>query len=139
MEEIMLVDSMIADLWSEASCKEEVTNNPDVEAFKAALESLDGIKRTLLSLQCKNGRELVIGGGDNGYVVYVAFSEMEFWNLLSTADQVELVYVTAGGQRGDYAARYVVDKERAFEAGVSFIQDGGLAKSLNLLRIDGHL
>lgn len=60
----MLVDSMIADLWNEASCKEEVINNPDVEAFKAALESLDGIKRTLLSLQCKNGRELVIGGGE---------------------------------------------------------------------------
>lgn len=130
LETLILVVNMITDLWSGASCEHEINNNPDVEAFRGALDSLDGIKRTLLSLQSENGRQLVIGGGDNGYVAYVAFSDLEFWNLLSAIDQGELVYVTAGGQQGDYASRYVVDRQRAFEAGVSFMQDGGLAKNL---------
>jgi hypothetical protein len=95
----MQIDRMTVDLWRGTKCEQEEIRDPRVEEFTLALDSLDGGTRTILCLYCANGHQLVIGGGDNGYIVDVAFSEMEFWNLLSDVDRGQPIQVTAGGNR----------------------------------------
>jgi hypothetical protein len=126
----MAVERMTFDLWCGIKCKEELVCNPGVEQFERALQGLDGNKRTLLCLESAKGPQLVVGGGDGGYIVYIAFSDMEFWNLLSDIESDERVLITAGGQQGDYPLRQVVDKQRAYQAGVAFLRHGGLAENL---------
>jgi hypothetical protein len=126
----MPVEQMTVDLWCGVKCKQELVRNPSVEQFESALRSLDGNKRTLLCLESATGPQLVVGGGDGGYVVYLAFSDAEFWNLLSEIESDERVLVTAGGQQGDYPLGQVVDRQRAYQAGIAFLRHGGLAENL---------
>jgi hypothetical protein len=126
----MPVERMTVDLWCGIKCKEELVCNPSVEQFEHALQGLDGNKRTLLCVESAKGPQLVVGGGDGGYVVYIAFSDMEFWNLLSDIESDERVLITAGGQQGDYPLSRVVERQRAYQAGIAFLRHGSLAEEL---------
>jgi hypothetical protein len=126
----VLVERIIADRWHGPQCDEVVIQNPTEQDFIRTLDALDGLERTLLCLEASNGRQLVIGGGDGNYVVYAAFSEHEFWNLLADISESRTIMVVAGGQKGDFAARRVVDRMRARKAGISFMHEGELDQSL---------
>ena len=126
----MLVERIIADRWNGLQCDELVIQHPTEDDFIRALDALDGVERTLLCLEASNGRQLTIGGGDGNYVVYAAFSEHEFWNLLSNVSENQTIMVVAGGQKGDFAARQVVDRASAQIAGIAFMRQGELDQSL---------
>ena len=126
----MLVERIVADRWHGTRCEEHVIQGPSLEDFLRAFEALDANERTMLCLYLSNGRQLTFGGGNGKYVVYASMSEDEFWNLISDAEENQVIILNAGGQEGDFPARQIVDEERARRAGIAFMRDGELDESL---------
>lgn len=127
----MIVERLITDRWSGIQCEEDIVENPSITNFVAALHALNACNRTMLCLEGKNGRQLTIAGGDGKYIVYCAFSDSEFWNLISDSSRTERVMLNTGGQEGDYPARQIVDQDHAQRAGIRFMEKGELDSNLH--------
>lgn len=91
-----------------------------------ALEQLDGETFTLLTIGGDGEQHMGIGGGKGRYVVYATFDNEEFWNLLCAQPREGVIFLTAGGQEGDFPARQVVDLEQARAAAQTFLLHGQL-------------
>jgi len=113
--------------------------------IRAALESLDGQRRTLIILRNNDNANLVVGGGQSHeYVVYATFDNQSFQILARNLKSKSMVTVNAGGQVGEYPARWVVGIGDATQAALRFAADGVLDPSLtwetrNLFQINGGM
>jgi hypothetical protein len=96
---------------------------PDPEQIARLINRLDGRTRTLVMLH-RAGSVLAVGGSQTGMVVYIEDSGGRFWQLRSADVSDELVQMVAGGQPGEYAARFVTSRADAIRAATEFAATG---------------
>jgi len=123
--------ALYADDWKGASDEGNENFHPDEGLIKAALERLDGRRRTLVMLRNDGDAHLAVGGGEGGkYVVYGTFDNLLFQVLVRNVDSDLTVTVNAGGQAGEYPERWVVGIDDAMQAAIGFALNGILDPSL---------
>ena len=110
------------DHWRGVSCDEICIESPQDADVTRAIEALDAISRTTLTLE-RAEASMTVGGGQGRYVVFVTVGDdEEFWNLLSDADAAGVVMINIGGQEGDFPASHVVNREKAVRAALCFLE-----------------
>lgn len=74
---------------------------------------------------------MAVGGSAvTGLVLYATFDNRTFWQLVGDSNHGGVVGVMAGGQLGEYRARYLVDVVKALAAVTRFTHDGALAPDM---------
>lgn len=110
---------------------ETVVGEPTVEDVEAAVRSLDGVQRTLVTLAGPPPAWMGIGGGAEGqFVVFATFDNEAFEQVVSPTSGIETICLVAGGQPGDYPRRHVVTFDAALQAATTFAAEGSLAPTL---------
>jgi hypothetical protein len=105
--------------------------DPSTASVLERIDALDGRARTLVTVLSGDAHAAVGGSVETGVVLYVTFDGVTF-HLLSRGDgSSDPVRVTAGGQEGEYAARFVVDVELARRAMTAFVSDDVLDSELH--------
>jgi hypothetical protein len=128
----VFVNQITADNWSNEVTNDEVIISPTVADLHRVIDLLDADVRTSVFLYGDNGAYLAIGGGNGQYIVYVAPSDKQFWNLTSNeADESEMISLVVGGQESEYDARQIVTKDIAIKAAESFFTKGDIDPSLH--------
>ncbi|EJK84360.1 hypothetical protein G6L94_00725 [Agrobacterium rhizogenes] len=91
---------------------------PDADVNMALdwFSKLDGKRHTLMSLERKDGWQLMIGGGPLRYVVTLGndIDNLTLENM--SGNQSTMVELCAGGQYGDYPETICVNPEQAANA-----------------------
>ena len=123
----MFASVLYADRWDGVIDKGTEIKSPSVADIERAVHTLDGEEYTLVTVEAEGETHLAVGGGIAGrYVVYATFDNMTFHNLLGPGDKSDTVYLTAGGQEGDYPGNSIVDLETALAAALTFAESGKL-------------
>lgn len=89
-----------------------------------AIAMLDGVSRTLVTLEVDDDHHMGIGGGHEQYVVYMTVDNLSFKNLVRADAEGPLVTLMCGGQEGEYPARQCVDQATATRAAQTFAETG---------------
>jgi hypothetical protein len=100
----------------------------DVEA---ALRALDGSTATLVVIAAASGQTLTVGGGPALFVAEVAVSDTERWCIIDPGRPKGIVYLTVGGQLGDFPALLCVGIAPVMRAARAFVLDGQRATSVD--------
>ncbi|MFS8051103.1 hypothetical protein [Rhizobium sp. BR 314] len=88
----------------------------DVKVVLDWLSRLDGKQHTLLSLERKDGWQLMVGGGPFRYVVTLG-SDIDNMTLENpSGNQSTMVELCAGGQYGDFPETICVNPEQVASA-----------------------
>lgn len=125
------VGYLLADKWDGVYYTEEKVILPTILDINRVVEALDAQIRTQVLLFSSADAYLSIAGGAGQYVSYAATSDGLLWNLLSSNDDDKsTILLTTGGQKGDFAARQVVDKGRALQAARTYYLTGQLDPQL---------
>lgn len=99
--------------------------------IEAAINQLDGQRKTLLTLETEGETHMAIGGGGNGqYVVYVTFDNESFHYVVEPANASQEQTLIVGGQAGDYPRKLCVDKAAAIQAAKTFAERGTMDGSV---------
>lgn len=115
---------LMTDSWHGVMCDEICVESPTAAAVTQAIEALDAVTRTALTLH-RGSASISVGGGRGLYVIFVALGDEEqFWNLLSESAETGVIMINIGGQEGDHPARQVVDREKAVRAALCFLESG---------------
>jgi hypothetical protein len=123
----MFVSDLSEDRWDGFIEKGTLIQSPTLADIERAVHKLDGEEYTLITMGAEGETHLAVGGGSAGrYVVYATFDNMAFHNLLGPGDKSDTVYLTAGGQEGDYPGNTIVDRETALAAALTFAESGEL-------------
>jgi len=117
---------IVTDYWIGNITEEQEIDNVDVTNFNNVFNRLDASRYTMVVITNIDDKEFVIGGGKGRYVVYCAYDEQEFMNLVRDEPAEGYITLFIGGQEGDYPSRQVVGKEQARKAGEYFIKTGEL-------------
>jgi hypothetical protein len=115
---------MSGDKWKGMSTEDWELDNPSPADVDEALDRLDASAYTMMSLECPNGRHLMIGGGAGQYVVSATLETERFWVLLRAEPARGTVFLNTGGQEGDFPASQVVAKAQAHQAAHVFLETG---------------
>jgi hypothetical protein len=118
---VVNVRRILGDHWEGVLNREWSIDEASSADLDRALDQLDALTYTMVTIQADGERHLTIGGGAGQYVVYATFDNEEFWNLLRSQPTVGTVLLNAGGQQGDFPTAHVVDKEQARAAGRAFL------------------
>jgi hypothetical protein len=116
--------------------KHEITENPDWDAVREAILSLDGNRRSDMVLEAANGDVMCIGGGQGRYVVSTqphSTSETGIAAILVNPlfdDDVFCGDVIVGGVETDLSEHFVVGLSAVLQAAKRFFDDGTLEPSL---------
>lgn len=117
---------IVGDRWSQASASQWSIDTPTHEDLDRVLDQLDAQAYTMVTLHAGEGHLLSIGGGGGRYVVYVTFDNERFWSLVGRSAATGTIVLNVGGQKGDYPAEHVVDKDQARGAAHEFLETGQL-------------
>lgn len=112
--------------WDEGHEEREIVQ-PSSDEVVACIQALDGVSRTLVTVYRGEGHLAVGGAANSGTVVYGTPDNEVFWQLVGAPSAQGVVTVMAGGQEGEYEARFLVAIESAVEAAVEFADSGDLA------------
>jgi hypothetical protein len=114
-------------VWDEEGRSHELATT-DASEILALIGGLNGRDRTLVTVFRGEAHTSVGGSASTGVVMYVTFDQQHFHQLAvgePTADPN--VFVSAGGQVGEYKAHLVVDLEVAKAALLEFLEHGTLS------------
>ncbi|MDR1186169.1 MAG: hypothetical protein LBK95_01725 [Bifidobacteriaceae bacterium] len=115
--------------WDEGAVQRKLCQ-PSPEEIKALVVALDGTDRSLVMV-FRDGAHMAVGGSAvTGLVLYATFDNRTFWQLVGDSNHGGVVGVMAGGQLGEYRARYLVDVVKALAAVTRFTHDGALAPDM---------
>jgi len=109
------------DRWDGVLNHEWHTDNPSEAELEHALLRLDAKQYTMVTIAADQDKHLTIGGGAGRYVVYAAFDNEDFWNLVCPEPAGGTVLLNAGGQEGDFPAAQIVTLEQARAAALVFL------------------
>ncbi len=127
----MFASELSADRWDGYDENRTEIQSPTLADIERAVHKLDGEEYTSVILGAEGETHFAVSGGSAGrYVVYATFDNMTFHNLLGPGDKSDTVYLTAGGQEGDYPGNTIVDRETALAAALTFAESGELDSSL---------
>ena len=133
----MAVAALSLDDWAGVRCVMHDVDRPSEDQILAALDALDALRHTLLTLEGGDGGILMIGGGAGRYVVTYQPGEDEFWNLHSDAPPGgPEVVLNCGGQEGGYPPDQVVGVEAARAAALMLLALSGVDVELGWRRQD---
>lgn len=109
--------------WDEGD-EESESVGPSSGEVSACAQALDGMSRTLVTIYRGEAHLAVGGAASTGMVVYCTFDNEVFWQLVGDPGAQGVVAVAAGGQEGEYEARFRVQIAAAIEAAVEFLATG---------------
>ena len=98
----------------------------DVET---AVRALNGIDRTLVTIELDTGATLTVGGGPQEFVAEVSVSDTERWAVVDPTRDEQPIDLVVGGQSVDYPARLCISRENALEAARVFMTEHGFRSS----------
>lgn len=98
----------------------------------AALDRLDGKKKTSIEFSTRDGKLMNIGGGGDSFVVFVALcKDDETLTLVDPSKPAKgFVDIVAGGQAGSYPKRHSIGKEMVAAALLYFCEHGNVSPEL---------
>jgi hypothetical protein len=125
---------MYCDEWVGISDRGIDIAEPSEEAIGAAIDALDGERKTMVTLYGPGEEYLVVSGGSDGrFVVYATRDNQSFVVAINPAvvDKSSKVLLYIGGQEGDYPLRHVIGLAEALAAARSFAATGSLNESIH--------
>ncbi|MDS4031935.1 MAG: Imm1 family immunity protein [Candidatus Contendobacter sp.] len=128
----MKVKKIFEEEWIGAQLKTIEHQCTDLSQAYAALDRLDGKKRTSVEFWVSDDAILTVGGGGGKFVVFAAFQiDEELYTLIdpnkSDADYEDVV---TGGQLGSYPSNQCVDKDMVKKAISYFCEHGKASPNL---------
>lgn len=106
-------------------------SNPSHADIERAIRGLDGIEKTLITLETESSAHLCIGGGEDGhYVCYATFDNNTFFSLVDLQKGDGTLSLVVGGQEGDYSIQTIVSLTDVLIAAHDFAESGELATNL---------
>lgn len=121
-----------ADRRNGAAVEEEEWHSADPGLIEEVIGRMDQKRHTETTLTGSDWWFILIGGGAGAYVVSIE-NQMTgaLYQLVDpTRSEEEKVGIVAGGQRGEYPGRLVVDRETATRATLHFADTGNPDPSL---------
>ena len=125
---------MSGDLWKGVQLNEWTVPSAGAEDLERALERLDAVAYTMITIDAADDHCLTVGGGAGKYVVVVTFDNQAFFTLLRRDPAAGIVMLNVGGQEGDYPAEQVVGVSQALQAARVFLATGGLDETQEWVR-----
>ena len=123
----MFASELSADRWVGDDDVGTEIQSPTLANIERAVHKLDGEEYTSVTLGAEGETHFAIAGGSaDRYIVYATFDNMTFHNLCGPGDKSDTVYLTVGGQEGDYPGNTIVDRETALAAAKTFAESGEL-------------
>jgi hypothetical protein len=107
---------------------------PSWEQVKKAILSLDGERRTMVTLSDRQGGDssMLISGQWNGrFMVSATPNNYDFFSLIDRDRSNKKITLFVGGQNGDYEECRCVPLEWTLEAGEFYFETGELKPSMN--------
>jgi len=112
--------------WQGNRRNDTVIDNPSWTAIEAAIRAMNNanLNDVHLEIESSNDASLTIGGGSGKYIVSGTLAGESFPTLADPTATDGCIALVAGGQLGDYPARYVVNLEATLEAVRSVAESG---------------
>jgi Immunity protein Imm1 len=101
---------------------------PDIEA---AIQELDGQRKTLVTLEAEGEIHMAIGGGPHEYIVYLTLDNDIFHYLVDPAKSDAERKLVVGGQEGTYSAKLCVGVAAVMQAAKTFAELGTMDRSVD--------
>jgi len=117
--------------WVRLQVEGHVYPHATADEVESAIRGLDGVGRTLVTIELESGTRLTVAGGPERFVAEVAEDDVRRWAVINPLAGDDLVDLVVGGQTVDYPARLCLDKESVLKAARAFVLGGG-AKSDHL-------
>ena len=118
---------------SDPVADDEVVESASWDQVESAIRSLDGKRRTMVTVEQDEIRNLAVGGGDGRYLVTITEPDDEFRTLYEPGKGEDPVPLVTGGQLGEHPGRTVVDLDTALTAARTYFDTGALDPSLSWL------
>lgn len=115
---------LIYDNWSGVHANEVTVRHPTWPQIERVVNALDGEAKTSTTFAAEDGREIVISGGPDKFVVSVAFNDEEIYTLKDKAKPTATVMLTTGGQTGAFTEQEIWERPVAIEAAHFFYLHG---------------
>jgi hypothetical protein len=110
---------------------DESVSDPAWPQIESAIRGLDGARNSLITLSIGEPvPHMAIGGGPDGYIVYITFDNKSFSTLADPTIGPGTVELVAGGQSGKYQKKNVVSLAFALQAAKVFALSGTLDSGL---------
>jgi hypothetical protein len=115
---------LIYDLLSGVHNNGGEIDSPTWKTVASQIQALDGKNRTLVVLQ-RGQSSIMIGGGPDYCICVVTLADGRMFNAADISKVPDKdVEIKAGGQFGEYPAKYAVHKNVATRAAEVFFQNG---------------
>lgn len=125
---------MITDCWKGTFSHEKTIDLTDLNQLISAMESLDGNKKTLVSIEVNEHLYISIGGGNEDNYVVTGNRGDKIYNLLCDEHHIKddtLIPIVAGGQEGLFEGKYCLSKKTAYQAMIFFFERNEFDAQLN--------
>ena len=124
----MIATELVTDSWDGDRNIEAVVPSPTWDQIAKAIQELDGMVRTLVTITIQEPSHMAIGGGGgNGlYVVYATRDGERFRTATRQIEFTKKAVVNAGGQEGEFPENRCVELATALTAAKSFAESGQL-------------
>jgi hypothetical protein len=133
----MFVRYMTADEWYDRADHGINVASPTWGDVEAAISSLDGIRRTLVSICDKSPQSsqymLIAGQWSGRCLVNATKDNREFYSLFDSTRSTKKILLYVGGQEGDFEERKCVPVGWALEAAEHFFRTGELKPTMSWL------
>lgn len=130
---------LILDRWSRGKNVESVIDDPSLSTVMEALNALDGVNRTMISLTCNEQCFLLIAGPcRGGYLVNGTLNNRDFFSPKNAAGEEVRVSCFIGGQDGIYRADQFVPKQVAQDAAAYFLQNRDFSPDIDWYSRNGR-
>ena len=126
----MFISKFSVEDWQGSQNRGSVKTAKEWQQVEVAINQLDGLHRTLVTLEAEGETHMAIGGGEGKYLVYLTFDNEQFHYVVRPYHQNIDESLVVGGQEGIYPAKLCVDKETAMKAAKTFAERGAMEKSV---------
>ena len=116
---------LTGDKWNGVLTDDWEIDDPTPADIDQALDRLDAVVYTLITVALSEDFYLMVGGGAGQYYVTATLDD-RFWVLLRSQPASGTIMLNVGGQEGDIPAAQVVTKPQARTAILAFMQTGEL-------------
>lgn len=118
---------------------ESVIDDPKLSVIMEALNALDGVNRTMISLTCNEQCFLLIAGPyRGGYLVNGTLNNKDFFSPKNANAEPIQVTCFIGGQDGVYRAEQFVPKQIAESAAVYFYRNQDFSPDIDWYSRNGR-
>jgi hypothetical protein len=127
----MFISKFSVKNWGKNQNQGELNQAHEWMKIEEAIKSLDGHRKTLVTLEANDDIHMAIGGGTHKFVVYATFDNETFHDLVDLSQSTLSETLVVGGQQSIYPAKQCVDLNTALKATKTFAEFGELEKSVS--------